>query len=229
MSVADPGKISGILAVLGQNFYENGQRIAVTRADIEEEIGEDLRDELLFLTAADITEVFSSEEKLYVDLEREKMRSALSEREKLEQRYSGEIQDLVENESPTFIDYNDDKPEMEPDFNVEVPGKFFYNDYAGLVATIGCFGQEKENYTWEEIAGYINEDPTPHLKVLEATSYLKSDPYRLIDESYIRDAERINQFIQDNYDGFTHEFQENFSNQRMEIDALLESLDLSEV
>jgi len=229
MSTADPGKLSGVLAVLGRNFYENGQRIAVPRSDIEEEIGEDLREEILFLSAGEVAEVFSNGDELYIDLERDNMRSALSEREKLETKYGGELQELVKNDSPTFIDYPDGEPDMEPEFNSEVPGKFFYSDYAGLVATLGCFGQDKESFTWNEVAGYINEDPTPHLEVLEATSYLTSEPYSLTDEQYERDAERINEFIQTKYDGFTHEFKEDFENQKMRVDAMLETMDLSEV
>lgn len=229
MSTADPGKISGVLAVLGQNFYENGKRIAVPRSDLEDEIGEDLREEILLLSAGEVAEIIPNGDELYIDLERENMRSALSEREKLETRYDGELQELVKNDSPTFIDYPDGKPNMEPEFKPEASLKFFYSDYPGLIATLGCFGQEKDSYTWNEIAGYINDDPTPHLNIMDSVSCLKGDPYRLTDEGYERDAERVNQFIEAKYDGFTHEFKEDFDNQKDSIDAMLETMDLSEV
>lgn len=229
MSTVDPGKLSGILAVLGQNFYENGQRIAIPRSDVEEELGEDLRNELLFLSAKDVAEIFSDGDELYINLERENMSSAFSEREKLEAQYDGELQELVKNDSPTFIDYPDGEPKMEPEFKPEASLKFFYSDYSGLVATLGCFGQEKDSYTSNEVAGYISDDPTPHLDILETFSCLKGEPYRLTDERYERDADRINQFIETKYDGLVHEFERDFENQKDRIDAMLETMDLAHI
>lgn len=226
MSQVDPGKLSGVLAVLGQSFYKNGQRTAVPRSTIEEELEEDIRDELLLLQAGEVAEIFSNDEDMHVDLSQENMRAALSEREKLEKLYDGNLEEMLENESPTFIDYPEGEPDMEPDFNEKVPGKFFYDDYAGLVATVGSFG-ERENPSWNQIAGYINENPDPHLEVLQAVNYVQEDPLQLTEDRYRRDAERIHSFIEENYDGFTHEFIENFEEEKQIMDSLLETIDLS--
>ena len=226
MSQAQPGKLSGVLAVIGQSFYENGKKIAVPRSAIEEELEEDIRDELLLLQAGEVAEVFSNDEDMHVDLSQENMRVALSEREKLDKVYDGDLEELLENESPTFIDYPDGEPDMEPNFNERVPGKFFYDNYAGLVATLGSFG-ETENPSWSHIAGYINENPEPHLEILQAVNYIQEDPYRLTEDSYRRDADRIHDFIQENYNGFTHEFIENFDEEKEVVDSLLETIDLS--
>ncbi len=226
MSQVDPGKLSGVLAVLGQSFYKNGQRMAVPRSTIEEELEEDIRDELLLLQAGEVAEIFSNDEDMHVDLSQENMRAALSEREKLEKLYDGDLEEMLENESPTFIDYPGGEPDMEPDFNEKVPGKFFYDDYAALLATLGSFG-ERENPSWNQIAGYINENPDPHLEVLQAVNYIQEDPLQLTEDRYRRDAERIHSFIEENYDGFPHEFIENFDEEKEIMDSLLETIDLS--
>lgn len=234
---ADPGKVSGILAIAGREFYENGLKVAISRSTFEKEMHQDIRNELLAMESNDIGEVYEAGGELYLDINQEEMSSAIFEREKLNRSYDGDLSELVENESPTMLDLEEtDSEPIHTDFDEikdEGEPEFHYSDPAGLIATLGCFGQGKEEFSEYEVVGYLEEDATPHLALLRQTGYLEREEdiettfYSVTEERYRRDAERIHQFLKEEYNLNLNEFRDSFSGIKDLLDPQLETMDLT--
>lgn len=232
---ADPGRAAGILAIAGQEFYRNGHKIVMPRSAFEKEMHRDIRNELILLQSNGIGEVYPAGGELYLDINQEEISTAIFEAEKLNRTYDGDLSELVENESPTQVDLEENSLEPEFDNFEEVEGKaeFQYSDCPGLIATLGCFGQGKEDVSEYEVVGYLEEDATPHLDLLKQTGHLKTEEgsettfYSLTENRYERDAERIHRFLEEEYNLNIPEFREDFNEVKELLDPQLETMDLT--
>lgn len=234
---ADPGKVAGILAIAGKEFHKNGQKVVLSRTAFEEEMQRDIRNELILMRSNDIAEVYVANGEFYLDINKDEMRSAIFEREKLNRSYDGNIEKLVENESPTQLDleYPDSEPVLtdSEDLQETEEGEFHYSDPPGLIATLGCFGQERREFSEYEVFGYLEEDATPHLALLNQTGYLRKNEdfgsafYSITEERYKRDAERIHQYLKEEYNLNIEEFREDFDEIKALLDSQLETMNLA--
>lgn len=118
----------------------------------------------------------------------------------------------------------------ETDYLVDIEMNFDV-DLKSVIATLGCFGQNPYR-SFREVTGYLEEDSSKYLETLRHLNYVTEmeGSYKLSEDRAIRrDAERIHGYITKNYNGHAPSFIDSFLEDKRAIDAITETLDLTQI